>query len=97
MRVPKSVWIAAAVLVAGGAALFATRSPAEATGPVVEVVKSPTCGCCELRVEHMKDAGFRVEVRDVDYATLTASPRLRRSRSGAPRGMGDARPLPHRM
>ncbi|HKK27160.1 MAG TPA: DUF411 domain-containing protein [Gemmatimonadota bacterium] len=73
MRVPKSVWIAAAVLVAGGAALFALRSPAEATGPVVEVVKSPTCGCCEMWVDHMRDAGFRVKVRDVDYATLTAS------------------------
>lgn len=30
------------------------------------VHKSPTCGCCELWVEHMRNAGFQVEVRNSD-------------------------------
>ena len=32
--------------------------------PLVVVHKSPTCGCCGLWVEHMREAGFPVEVRD---------------------------------
>lgn len=34
--------------------------------PLVLVHKSPTCGCCGLWVEHMRSAGFQVEVRDSD-------------------------------
>jgi hypothetical protein len=34
--------------------------------PKVVVHKSPYCGCCEQWVEHMKHAGFEVEVREVD-------------------------------
>ncbi|TXH66835.1 MAG: DUF411 domain-containing protein [Lysobacteraceae bacterium] len=30
------------------------------------VHKSPTCGCCGAWVEHMRAAGFSVEVRDTD-------------------------------
>ncbi|KGM57624.1 copper amine oxidase [Lysobacter arseniciresistens ZS79] len=30
------------------------------------VHKSPSCGCCVHWVEHMREAGFTVEVRDVD-------------------------------
>jgi hypothetical protein len=37
----------------------------EALPPVV-VHKSPTCGCCALWVDHMRAAGFQVEVRDTD-------------------------------
>lgn len=33
--------------------------------PLMVVHKSPTCGCCELWVEHMRQAGFPVEVRNV--------------------------------
>ena len=28
------------------------------------VYKSPTCGCCAKWVDHVREAGFRVEVRD---------------------------------
>ncbi len=38
---------------------------AAATGPLVTVYKSPTCGCCANWVEHMKAEGFQVEVHDV--------------------------------
>ncbi|MCC6594490.1 MAG: DUF411 domain-containing protein [Xanthomonadales bacterium] len=30
------------------------------------VHKTPSCGCCGLWVEHMRQAGFTVEVRDTD-------------------------------
>lgn len=32
--------------------------------PKVLVHKSPSCGCCGLWVEHLRDAGFEVEIRD---------------------------------
>ena len=34
--------------------------------PRLVVTKTPTCGCCHRWVEHMQQAGFQVEVRDVD-------------------------------
>lgn len=47
-------------------------SPAEA-GPVVHVYKSPTCTCCGSWVDHMRRAGFRVEVtRTADVAGTKA-------------------------
>lgn len=45
----------------------AVDSPSDAPALAHMVVhKSPTCGCCELWVEHMREAGFHVEVRDSD-------------------------------
>lgn len=40
-------------------------SAALAASPLVEVYKSPTCGCCGKWVEHMKQAGFDVKVHEV--------------------------------
>jgi hypothetical protein len=49
-------------------------SPARATSPattaagpepVLVVYKTPSCGCCKGWVQHMKDAGFTVEVNDL--------------------------------
>ena len=34
--------------------------------PAALVHKSPTCGCCGLWVDHMRAAGFAVEVRNTD-------------------------------
>jgi hypothetical protein len=34
--------------------------------PLVSVHKSPTCGCCGLWIEHMREAGFKVEVHESD-------------------------------
>jgi hypothetical protein len=31
----------------------------------VEVYKSASCGCCSLWVEHMKQSGFALEIRNV--------------------------------
>ena len=44
----------------------ATDHPA--TGPAASTLlvhKSPYCGCCELWIEHMREAGFTVEARNV--------------------------------
>jgi hypothetical protein len=38
-------------------------------GPLVEVFKSPTCGCCALWVEHMRKSGFNVRTTDVSDLT----------------------------
>ena len=50
-------------------AAFLTTYPlislAETSGPLVQVWKSPTCGCCSKWVSHMRDAGFNVEATNV--------------------------------
>ena len=33
--------------------------------PVIQVFKSPTCGCCSMWVDHLTDSGFRVEAKNV--------------------------------
>lgn len=48
--------------VAAGSAASATPDAL----PLLVVTKTPTCGCCHLWVEHMKQAGFQVEIHDVD-------------------------------
>lgn len=37
-----------------------------ATAATLDVVKTPTCGCCSAWVERMRAAGFTVNVRDVE-------------------------------
>ena len=49
-----------ALLVAGPAVAHA-----EATGPLVQVYKSPTCGCCSKWVDHLRAAGFTVQATNV--------------------------------
>lgn len=34
--------------------------------PVIQVFKSPTCGCCSMWVDHLAENGFEVEAKDVD-------------------------------
>jgi hypothetical protein len=55
------VAVAIALGVAGGHSLEAQRS----TG-VVEVFKSPTCGCCSLWVKHLEQNGFTAKVTEMD-------------------------------
>jgi len=47
---------------ASGATLVAGQAFAQAALPKVVVTKDPNCGCCGGWVEHMKAAGFPVEV-----------------------------------
>lgn len=46
----------------------AQRGPETATSPRPRMLvhRSPTCGCCAAWVEHVRKAGFLVEVRDTD-------------------------------
>lgn len=55
--------VVATVLVAWRAA------PATDQLPVVRVVKSASCGCCQLWVDYMKAQGFTVEVENRDEFT----------------------------
>jgi hypothetical protein len=46
---------------------------AQASPAVIDVARSPTCGCCEAWIEHMRAEGFTVEDRLVeDLAQLKA-------------------------
>ena len=51
-------------------------------GPLVEVFKSPDCGCCGDWVKHLQTNGFEVRVRDV------AEPGEHRRRLGMPDDLG---------
>ena len=53
-----------------------------ATLPLAIVHKSPSCGCCRLWVDHLRAAGFRVEVRDHDNVNPV------KERLGVPYGKG---------
>jgi hypothetical protein len=45
---------------------LAAASPACAqSAPHIEVYKSPTCGCCNDWIDHLKASGFRVVAHDV--------------------------------
>lgn len=50
--------------------------------PMLVVHKSPTCGCCQAWVEHMRSAGFQVDVRETDNLEPV------KSRVGVPLGKG---------
>ncbi len=49
-------------------AAAATRPAAAKT--LIQVYKSPTCGCCKAWVEHIRAAGFQTEVFDVSDSDL---------------------------
>ena len=51
-------------------AAFALAAPLSAEPkPEVQVYKSPTCGCCEKWVEHLRAEGFTVRTSDVADVT----------------------------
>lgn len=55
--------------VAAGALAIAVRGTvgvASAKAAEVSVWKSPSCGCCEGWVRHMRDAGYSVTVHELD-------------------------------
>ena len=52
---------------AAGASLAASPAHADADArPEVLVYKTPTCGCCSLWADHLREAGFEVETRDLN-------------------------------
>jgi len=62
-----------AVIAAAAAAplLFAARAEA-AAAPVIAVTKSPTCGCCNGWIAHLRSAGFQVRITETADVTPTA-------------------------
>lgn len=75
-------FLAATLLSACGRAPQAQTPSAAAARPTMVVYKSPSCGCCEAWVEHVRRAGFPVQVYDVDDLDAV------KSRVGLPYGMG---------
>lgn len=53
-------------------ALAAACAPAAAAPRAIEVVKTPTCGCCHLWVDHLRAEGFEVTAIDVADVTPVA-------------------------
>jgi hypothetical protein len=55
----------------GGAPLEPSLQAAQekSAGPLVEVFKSPTCGCCMQWVEHLRKNGFTVHTTDMNDLT----------------------------
>lgn len=49
------------------AAIVVAQKPAPT---VVDVFRSPTCGCCMKWVDHLKQAGFDVKVKELDQEAL---------------------------
>ncbi|MEO6354429.1 MAG: DUF411 domain-containing protein [Oxalobacteraceae bacterium] len=64
------------------AAVAVAHLPAQAALPVVEVYKTPSCGCCHLWVEHLRANGFSVNAHDVDDTTGY------RQKFGVPQALG---------
>ena len=71
-RVPASEAIAGNVPIAPAVAP-AAQDPIAAETLLVTVYKTPTCGCCRAWVDHLRDAGFRVETVDRDDLTMVNS------------------------
>ena len=55
---------------AAAAAAIALPVVAKESLPPVQVFKNPSCGCCGAWVEHMKAAGFSVNVTEVDDTSV---------------------------
>ena len=67
------------------AATAPAASPTPESRPALASVlvhKNPSCGCCELWVEHLRKAGFEVAVRDEDDLNAV------KERLGVPYGKG---------
>lgn len=63
----------ALVLVATGAWLAtAAAQSSKPAALMLDVYKSPTCGCCAKWVDHMKEAGFTVKVTEKSEDALDA-------------------------
>jgi hypothetical protein len=60
----------ALITVLSGAAAAGMAWAQQPPSPIVEVFRSPTCGCCLQWVTHLRDAGFEVRVKDLQQDAL---------------------------
>lgn len=58
----KIVTLIAGLIMAFSLLSIASRAVATVT---VDVYKSPTCGCCDKWVDHMRDHGFNIKTHDI--------------------------------
>ena len=65
------ILIVGALAIAGVGIVTAQQKPVSSRTPIV-VYKTPTCGCCGMWVEHMRQNGFQPEVHDVSAAQVRA-------------------------
>jgi hypothetical protein len=59
------------VFAAANIVALAQQKPVSSRTPIV-VYKTPTCGCCAMWVEHMRQNGFQPEVHDVSASQVRA-------------------------
>src|SRR5688572_14581906 len=72
MRIQRFViGMSAVVFVASLGIAAAQQKPVSSRTPIV-VYKTPTCGCCSVWVEHMRQNGFQPEVHDVSADQVRA-------------------------
>lgn len=64
------------------AGLLALPLLASAAAPVIEVYKTPTCGCCKEWMKHLQANGFQVKAHDVDNTAPY------RAKAGIPEHLG---------
>jgi len=62
--------------------LNASVQAAEPALPSITVYKSASCGCCRLWVQHLMQAGFTVQVKNLDNLNAV------KQRVGIPAGLG---------
>jgi hypothetical protein len=70
--------LVASLLVLG----LAQAAWAAPTTPVIDVYKSPTCGCCNKWIDHLKANGFTVRAHDTENVAA------HKTRLGVPAGYG---------
>ena len=58
-----------AIAAAAATSLGVATAQQKPSGPLVEVFKTPTCGCCSKWVEHMRANGFVVRTSDLNDLT----------------------------
>ena len=63
--------LTAAITIVGAGFAAAQQKPVSSRTPIV-VYKTPTCGCCSMWVEHIRQNGFQPEVHDVSAAQVRA-------------------------
>jgi|SRR5688500_896056 len=71
MRKQSVVVVVAAMALATAAYVSAQQKPVSSRTSIV-VYKTPTCGCCSMWVEHMRQNGFQPEVHDVSANEVRA-------------------------
>lgn len=79
MKIRRRQWMAA--VSGAAAALLVPAAWAQAQRQVVEVWKSPTCGCCKDWMRHLEANGFAVKAHDTGNNAA-------RARLGMPQALG---------